>query len=185
MKVVDIFAVSDSESLLSVKWDIEDDESDEFNRVFDFLTDADMLYSFFKEHKDDLESGFYGNKTIRQAVTNTRREALELKRDLLDLSENKSSANYSSLKELFTELSPIDFDKEFHARLNAYGAIQKSMIRIYAVRLTDKNAQDHLYLVTGGTIKLTRKMQDRDHTRLELKKLDKAVDFLHEEGIFG
>jgi hypothetical protein len=47
MKVVDIFAVSDSESLLSVKWDIEDDESDEFNRVFDFLTDAEMLYNFF------------------------------------------------------------------------------------------------------------------------------------------
>ncbi|KAB1065615.1 hypothetical protein [Salibacter halophilus] len=185
MKVVDIFAVSDSESLLSVKWDIEDEESDEFNRVFDFLTDAEMLYTFFKEHKDDLESGFYGNTTIRQAVINTRREALELKRDLIDLSENKSSGNYSSLKEIFTELSPVDFDKEFHARLKAYGAIRKSMIRIYAVRLTDKNAQDHQYLVTGGTIKLTPKMQDRDHTRMELKKLEKTVEYLRDEGIFG
>jgi hypothetical protein len=51
-------------------------------------------------------------------------------------------------------------------------------LRIYALRI-DKN----VYIVTGGAIKLTQKMQDREHTIIELKKMDSCRRYLLELGI--
>ena len=53
-----------------------------------------------------------------------------------------------------------------------------SWLRIYAIRLTDGK-----YIITGGAIKLTLEMKDREHTQNELIKLDKVRRFLLEEGI--
>jgi len=40
-----------------------------------------------------------------------------------------------------------------------------------------------MYLITGGAIKLTDSMQEREHTRRELDKLERCKQFLKEEGI--
>jgi hypothetical protein len=39
-------------------------------------------------------------------------------------------------------------------------------------------------IVTGGTIKLTRTMQEREHTLEELHKLEKVRNFLLSEGAY-
>jgi hypothetical protein len=52
------------------------------------------------------------------------------------------------------------------------------MIRIYALKLPDD-----LFLITGGTIKITAKMQDREHTKLELSKFEQTKLYLKDNGI--
>lgn len=50
-------------------------------------------------------------------------------------------------------------------------------MRLYAIRL-DPN----LYVITGGAIKLTETMNERDHTKNELQKLEQAAVWLKEIG---
>lgn len=40
-----------------------------------------------------------------------------------------------------------------------------------------------MYIITGGAIKLTATMQEREHTRMELVKMDRVRRFLLEENI--
>lgn len=54
-----------------------------------------------------------------------------------------------------------------------------SWLRIYAIRV-----EPNVYIITGGAIKLTAKMQDREHTQRELDKLNACRDFLRVNGIF-
>ena len=39
------------------------------------------------------------------------------------------------------------------------------------------------YLITGGAIKLTRTMEEREHTRKELIRMEQVRDFLLEQGV--
>lgn len=177
MNVVDIFAVSDTEALWSVRWDVY--PSDELNRVFDQLTDAEYLHGFFDEHKKDLFAGFYSDISIEEAVLRTRKEALALKSELLNLDSQGRTEHNEKLSQLFRPLSSREFSRSGFVRHKAYGTIEKSMIRLYAVELKPET-----YLVSGGTIKLTRKMQDRQHTNEELRKLNWTIEFLKSEGIY-
>ena len=53
-----------------------------------------------------------------------------------------------------------------------------SWLRIYAIRLSEG-----VYVITGGAIKLTLKMEEREHTRQELVKLEQVREFLLSENI--
>lgn len=48
-----------------------------------------------------------------------------------------------------------------------------SWLRIYAIKL-----EPGCYIITGGAIKLTRTMQERQHTLVELQKMEKVRNFL-------
>ena len=52
-------------------------------------------------------------------------------------------------------------------------------LRLYAIRF-----QRNSYLVTGGAIKLTRTMKEREHTLEELRKLENVRNFLLSEGAY-
>lgn len=54
-----------------------------------------------------------------------------------------------------------------------------SWLRIYAIRL-----EANVYVVTGGAIKLTHLMQDKEHTAMELDKLNRCKAFLKANGVF-
>ncbi|MGB5926872.1 MAG: hypothetical protein WBH03_01795, partial [Cyclobacteriaceae bacterium] len=56
------------------------------------------------------------------------------------------------------------------------GTLFPSWLRIYAVRL-DIN----LFVVSGGGIKLTPTMNEREHLLKELRKLEVAVQYLRED----
>ena len=53
-----------------------------------------------------------------------------------------------------------------------------SWLRIYAIKLSEG-----VYLITGGAIKLTLRMEEREHTRRELVKMEKVRAFLLHEHI--
>lgn len=148
------------------------DQPDEFSRLFSQWQDPEFLYAFFNEHIEDLQSGFFGSISLPTAVRQTRDEARRLERSLLHL----AAGTPDNLDTLFTPLKPEE-PLEL-PRSKAKGDKQKSWLRVYAIKL-----QSGVYVVTGGAIKLTRTMQDREHTRLELKKLERCRDFLREHGI--
>lgn len=54
-----------------------------------------------------------------------------------------------------------------------------SWLRIYAIRI-----EPNVYIVTGGTIKLTATMQEREHTQIKLNKLNACRNYLQQNGIF-
>ncbi len=51
-------------------------------------------------------------------------------------------------------------------------------LRLYAIRI----ASD-LFVITGGAIKLTKLMEEREHTQKELCKLDLVKNFLFDQGL--
>lgn len=53
-----------------------------------------------------------------------------------------------------------------------------SWLRIYAIKL-----EPGIYLITGGTIKLTRTMQEREHTLIELARMENVRRFLLDNDI--
>lgn len=53
-----------------------------------------------------------------------------------------------------------------------------SWLRIYAIKL-----EQGVYIITGGAIKLTLRMDEREHTRRELEKMEKVRQYLLEENI--
>lgn len=52
-----------------------------------------------------------------------------------------------------------------------------SWLRLYAIKL-----EPGCYIITGGAIKLTRTMQEREHTLRELNKMEYVRNFLINEG---
>ena len=53
-----------------------------------------------------------------------------------------------------------------------------SWLRLYAIKLTSG-----VYIITGGAIKLTATMQEREHTRKKLAKLERVRNFLLQENV--
>ena len=159
MRIVSIF-----ELLKNKLWAVQyhDDSSHIFNILKDNWSDVQFLFDFFETHKGDLESGFYDDSQVDDAIEITIDEADEL----FDALENED------LDSLFKPLN----DREYHTidfqKQKAKGSERKSWLRIYAVRYADG------YVITGGAIKLTRTMQEREHTDLELKKLSIVRDAL-------
>lgn len=127
----------------------------------DNWSDVLWLFDFFEKHRQDLESGFYTDEEVDEAIEITIDEADELFEAL----------ETEDLDSLFKPLDDrhyqiIDFQKQ-----KAKGNQKKSWLRIYAVRYLDG------FIVTGGAIKLTKGME-KDHLALELKKLDRVRDAL-------
>ena len=54
-----------------------------------------------------------------------------------------------------------------------------SWLRLYAIKLDDGK-----FLITGGAIKLTHRMEDRKHTAEELQRLDQVRNILMAESVY-
>ena len=166
MKIVRIFA----DQLTSFRYGT--DQPDEFSRLFRQWQDPEFLYSFFTEHIEDLQSGFFGSISVQTAIRRTRDDARQLEQALQQLA-TETSRNLDSIFAPLQQTEPIEF-----TRSKAKGNTQRSWLRIYALKL-----QSNVYVVTGGAIKLTQAMQDREHTWHEISKLNRCKDYLREQGI--
>jgi hypothetical protein len=170
MKIFTIF----EKRLYAFKFPNED--YDQFERLFDCWQDPEFLENFFTQHERDLRSNFYRTLSIsvEDAVLYTIDEAKRLEKRLLYLSSDPRQ----SLSDVFKPLSDWDFGKYKSFKYKAYGSRRKSWLRIYAIRMAA-----NIYIVTGGAIKLTQTMQDREHTATELRKMDRCIEFLREVGV--
>ncbi len=152
-----------------------DEEVDELTLLFRKWNNAEYLLDCFMENFEDLK-GFFKIDRIDQAVEDTFEDAEALEELVLDFPYTEH------LDELFRPLGVSDtrmseltrekarnWNRDFHA----------SWLRIYAIRL-----EPDVYVVTGGAIKLSRTMQEREHTAIELDKLNRCKAYLIANGVF-
>ncbi len=180
-------------SLYAIKYDDEHDEfennefeednspKDEFRRLFNNWSDIEYLDAFFEKHQSDLQKEFYNYISIEDAIQQTIDEADNLEQKLISISENGKTDNSENLDNLFKPLNNREqsvYPIPDYQENKVYGDEHKSWIRIYAIRI-EKN----VFIVTGGAIKLVKKMSEREHLKNELIKLDKVKEFLISEGI--
>lgn len=153
----------------------QDKEYDELTDLFEKWNNAEYLLNFFTENFDDLK-GFFHIERLSEAINDTMDDAEALEELILDFPYTEN------LDELFTPLSAADnrgaelsrekarnWDNHRHA----------SWLRVYAIRL-----EPNIYVITGGAIKLTRTMQEREHTMAELDKLNRCKAYLKDNGVF-
>lgn len=175
MKLVRIFA-HDKNQLLSIQFD--ESGSDEFRKAFNQWQDVEYLEDFFETNKEDLQSDFYGKISVEDAVLETLKESREFEEKIRH--EAKKGANYSetSLNDIvFKPLNKYE-TKIKYQQSKAYGGLKShSWLRIYAIRISA-----NIFVVSGSAIKLTEKMEERDHTKEELKKLNRTAQFLKNIG---
>lgn len=136
------------------------------------LRDIEWLRSFFKKHKQDL--GYFHVSDINEAIERTM--------DDLDMIDDLFLNETIDLDTLFRNLSQNWTDDFFQRSKGNVSylpqARRNSWVRFYAIKI-----DDGIYVLTGGTIKLTEKMQDREHTRLEVNRLERCRDYLVGLGI--
>lgn len=168
MEIVPIFG----EKLFAFKYNGESE--DEFRRIFNLWADPEHLEAFFENNKSDLTDGYYGTFSVEGAIFETYEDAEYLEQRLLLLSEQSSSDQLKGLEQIF---KPLHNSQTKILQLNKCKARQ-NWLRLYALRV-DKN----VYIITGGTIKLTRTMQERAHTMQELDKINQCREFLLSKGI--
>ena len=176
MKIDSIFAIIER-SLFSVIY--AENQTNEFDRLFDNWTDVQYLKDFFIKNQDDLNSKFYGQITIEEAIEKTIEDAEYLEERLLELAENGVNENKENLQTLFKPLYNYVSKPATHQKSKGYGLKSKSWLRVYAIRIA-KNT----YVITGGAIKLTPTMNEREHLKRELQKLEITKQYLKENEIW-
>ena len=133
------------------------------------------MLDFFFANLDDLKS-FFRIEKVSDAIRDTMEDAQELERLILDFPFTEK------LDGLFHPLSLADNRAHELTREKARNwerTQHPSWLRIYALRI-----EPNVYVVTGGAIKLTAAMQEREHTQKELYKLNACRDFLKLNGVF-
>ncbi len=172
MKINAIFELVE-DSLYSVKY--EGDEFSEFVRIFDNWTNASFIFDFFTNHSHDLYSPVWNGISVTEAVIRTRNEAIAFEEKLLEVAQLGKMVLTDGLSSLFSPLVNGMFEpilEKDKAKAN-----RRSWLRIYAIRI-DVN----LFLVSGGAIKLTRTMNEREHLKIELQKMDATRKYVKANG---
>lgn len=162
MEIIPIF----DPYLFSMKY--EDEAVDELERLFDNWADIEMLEEFFKSNENDL---IYFNLSIDEAIVETGKEAKAFRKNMLNLLKEDNP----ELDNLFQNLD----DNETGIFELSKQKSKRRWLRLYAIRI-NRNS----YLITGGAIKLTYKMDQRSHTQLELDKLERCKSFLRDNDVF-
>ena len=163
--------LTDDARLWAVVYDGE--EQNVFDKVFDSWTDVVWLRTFFKNNMEDLASYFHITD-LDVAIFDTVDDACTLECLMLDITPE------ANLDLLFRPLSNYSPYNELLSKEKAKGAFRKhsSWLRLYAIRL-----QSGRYIITGGAIKLTATMEEREHTLNELKNLNLVRNYLISLGI--
>lgn len=177
MQIEAIFAIVKN-SLLAVKF--KGKRIDEFALLFRNWNDVAFLEQFFEDHKADLQSGFFGEITVEDAVFRTIEEAEKMETYIRTCAKKGQLDPYNTLQDLVFKPLQKDDSSFQHVKSKAYGQNNPSWLRLYAVRI-----HQNLYVVSGGAIKLTAKMNDKPHLVHELKKLEATREYLKEVGLCG
>ena len=132
------------------------------------------LRNFFKANLEDLTS-YFKITDVNQAIYDTIDDSERIQCLIMDISPE------ADLDKLFRPLdnsrtSEMILGKE-KARLHNTPK-HASWLRIYAIKL-----EPGIYVITGGAIKLTRTMQEREHTLVELARMEKVRRFMLDNNI--
>ncbi len=159
------------------------EEIHELYRNIDLWIDPEYLREFFKTHEKDLKAYCEFHNvvySINDAVRKTLNDIENLEEVLIEKAENGISDEEEILETLFKPLHNKEKDQRYALQESKATLDKETWLRLYAIRI-DK----HLYVTTGGAIKLTEDMNNRDHTKLELKKMNQVVQYLRNKGLIN
>ena len=174
MEIVSIF----DECLYSCQTQNGDEIGDE---LFDFLyriIDIKWLREFFDNNISDLQNGIYGIITRDEAIKLTIEEANTFRKKLLGIKNLPIDEKKKAIEVLFRPLTNTESIVTKLQKSKAKGPRHKSWLRLYGIKV-----EYGVYVITGGTIKLTDIMDAKQHTRDELSKLSLCRDYLISEDI--
>ncbi len=156
MRIVNIFA----EHLFAFHY--SDEVDNEYDRLIEDWTDVNYLREYAKSN----------NVTNINKFVKDRLKDAEQIQDLLE----EITFNNKPLEFYFKSL----FDLEMGVKILSLqkGKIDKNGIRLYAIKI-----DENLFVITGGAIKMSQKMQDHPDSNQELIKVKKAKSFLLENGV--
>lgn len=167
MKIVDIFA---DQRLFSFQY--EGEKENEFDKVMEFWTDVNLVREYGKVN------GITDKSKLNQFVNaiNYNAEYLE---DWLDDIKNGKDA----LDEFFEPLDSKEKRKE-EKLYRAECVITKQKAKRYVLRIYALRIDLDTYIITGGAIKWSEKMDGHDDTKKELIKFEEAIIYLDDNGVF-
>ncbi|HKJ32395.1 MAG TPA: hypothetical protein VKA34_11240 [Balneolales bacterium] len=152
-------------------------QGSELKKVFSEWNDIEYLENFFNKNVFDLNQYDKNTYTIDKAIEITLKEANKFEEILHHYANDGVKDTDKKLQSLFHPLNNNDTNiyslQKSKAKPN-----HKSWLRLYAIRIAE-----HLFVISGGAIKLTWRMDEREHTRLELQKMDRTRDYLKEQGL--
>ena len=164
--------ITEDGRLWAVRYEGESDNA--LYNLFEQWNDVLWLRTFFKENIEDLSS-YFKITDVNQAIMDTIEDSERLQCIIMDISPDADlDAIFRPLEN--SRIADITLGKE-KARLKQRMR-HASWLRIYAIKLATG-----VYIITGGTIKLTATMQEREHTQAELTKMEMVRNFLLNEGI--
>ena len=158
MKIFSIFA----EQLFAFRYD--DEVDNEYDRLMELWTDVTYLNSYAKKHNIDNVAAF-----INDILQDTEQ--------IQDFLENLNQGK----KPFGLYFEPIQ-----EAERNKLLAFQKGKIkknRLHRLRYYAIKVDTNCFVITGGAIKMSQKMQEHTDTNNELTKLKKAKAYLQENGV--
>ncbi len=155
--------------LWAVKYDKDKDNA--LQKVLSQWGDAEWLADFFIQNLNDLLS-YFKITNIEDAIYQTMEDRDDMACIIMDISPD------ADLDRFFR---PLDNNRTSEMILGKEKGRphRKSWLRLYAIKLNVG-----IYIITGGAIKPTRTMQEREHTLIELEKMEKVRNFLIREGVF-
>jgi len=121
------------------------------------LVESDVSLWLFWRNQVYLRPKFWRPFSVEDAARITKQKAFEFEKLLTE--------NNCDIESLF---QPLD-NRTIHFTELIKGKSKYDWLRLYAIKI-DSNR----FLVTGGAIKLTYKMEDHESTRDEIKKLEKT-----------
>ena len=163
--------ILENNTLWAVRYDGASDNA--LQQLFEQWGDPEWLVDFFIANMSDLIS-YFKITDINQAIYDTIDDSQRMQCLILDISPD------ADLDMLFR---PLENSRANEMLLGKEKAKIKnrpqhaSWLRIYAIKL-----EPGCYIITGGAIKLTRTMQEREHTLIELKKMENVRQFLLDGG---
>lgn len=159
MKIVRIFG----DQLFAFQY--KNDALNELERLLELWTDIGYVYEFLKENKNDI-----GNQSAELLTEQIIEDATEIDDTLNEISSNKNQRLESFFR-------PLD-NKEYQFKILSKQKGRVNYLRIYALKI-----DDNCFVITGGAIKFTHLMEERNHTKEELLKLENCRNFLQENQV--
>ena len=152
----------------------EGEQTNALDALFDQWEDVSWLKAFFEANMADL-SAYFHITDVNQAIYDTLDDSDMLQCLILDISPD------ADLDALFR---PLNNNQVAEMTLSKEKARVKnrpnhaSWLRVYAIKLAPG-----IFIITGGAIKLTATMQEREHTLAQLGLMEKVRTHLLEAGV--
>lgn len=162
MDIINIFV----DKLYAVKY--ENDTVDIYNQCIENWTDVEYVRKFVKGNQSDIQG-----KDINKIVEEIVEDAEEIDELLYKLSHSTDE----NINEFFAPLHNSEYKVKLLSRQK--GRIhRKSYTRIYGIKI-----ESNCFVITGGAIKFTRLMDEREHTKQQLNKIESLRDYLIENQV--